>query len=145
VAVCLSVLTTPVVGIAHAAATAHRQEVTASGDDLAPSDLAAFVDGTMAAGMRDHHVPGAVVVVRGEETLLAKGYGTADVDAYLPFEISATDEDPVTLERLGTHTAGFEEQAVGIYAASPGDRLPPALAALAFVWQLHHWRPLVGP
>jgi len=41
--------------------------------------LEAFVDGAVAAHMRDHDIPGATVsVVRGGRTLFAKGYGVAD-------------------------------------------------------------------
>ncbi|MFC7009089.1 hypothetical protein [Halalkalicoccus salilacus] len=50
-----------------------------------PDDLETFVDGLMAAHLEAHDVAGATVsVVGGGETLLAKGYGYADVAARYP-------------------------------------------------------------
>jgi CubicO group peptidase (beta-lactamase class C family) len=50
-----------------------------------PDDLETFVDGLMAAGLEAHDVAGATVaVVGGGETLLAKGYGYADVERERP-------------------------------------------------------------
>jgi CubicO group peptidase (beta-lactamase class C family) len=56
----------------------------------------------------------------------------ADVNRYLD-EVTVPDAypgRPVTLERLATHTAGFEESAVGLYARSP-EAAPPTSTALA--------------
>ncbi|MDZ7689481.1 MAG: serine hydrolase [Halobacteriales archaeon] len=40
-----------------------------------------------------------------------------DVNEYLDgFQVTETYDDPVTLEHLGTHTAGFEEKVVGLFA-----------------------------
>src|SRR4029079_7234646 len=46
-----------------------------------------------------------------------------DVNAYLDFPIPATYAEPITVEHLLTHTAGFEEQ-YAAQLARPGDVLP---------------------
>ncbi|WP_336362504.1 serine hydrolase domain-containing protein [Halalkalicoccus salilacus] len=62
-----------------------------------PADLETFVDGLMAAHLEAHDVAGATVsVVGGGETLLAKGYGYADVASEIP--VSAEE----TLFRIGS-------------------------------------------
>jgi CubicO group peptidase (beta-lactamase class C family) len=132
--------------------------------------LEAWLDETMAEHLERHHVPGAtVVVVRGEEMALAKGYGYADLDAERPvradetvFSIGSTGKlvtwtavmqgvedgrldpdrnvddyltdsavsvadtypEPVTLEHLGTHSAGFEDTFAGMLADDPDDVQP---------------------
>jgi CubicO group peptidase (beta-lactamase class C family) len=56
-----------------------------SGGPADPSELEAFIDGLMAAHLRAHNTPGAVVsVVRGGELFFAKGYGYADAAARRP-------------------------------------------------------------
>jgi CubicO group peptidase (beta-lactamase class C family) len=132
--------------------------------------LEAWLDETMADHLERHHVPGAtVVVVRGDEMTLAKGYGYADLDAGRPvgaaetvFSIGSTGKlvtwtavmqgveegrldldrdvddyltdstvsvpdtypEPVTLEHLGTHSAGFEDSFAGMLADSPDEIRP---------------------
>ncbi|MFP8951864.1 serine hydrolase [Natrialbaceae archaeon A-arb3/5] len=117
-------------------------------------ELEALVDDLVAEEMAEHDVPGATVaVVEGDEAVLAKGYGEADIEAGEPVranetafiigsvgklvtwtavmqgvedgtldldedvntyledsevEIPETDDEPVTLRHLGTHTAGFD-------------------------------------
>ncbi|MCY1081163.1 serine hydrolase domain-containing protein [Archangium lansingense] len=45
-------------------------------------ELEGFLDGVLSAQLEDFHIPGAAVaVVRGEQLLVAKGYGHADLDA----------------------------------------------------------------
>jgi CubicO group peptidase (beta-lactamase class C family) len=129
------------------------------------TELEHWADETVAGQLERHHVPGAaVVLVRGNETLLAKGYGYADLEAERPvdpettvFSVGSTgklvtwtavmqgvedgrlalDRDvndyltdsavsvpdtyphPVTLEHLGTHTAGFEDVFTGMVADDP--------------------------
>lgn len=62
---------TPVETVALAAFEPTREEAV----------LEAFVDGAVAAHMRDHDIPGVTVsVVRSGRTLFAKGYGVADAD-----------------------------------------------------------------
>ncbi len=43
----------------------------------------------------------------------------ADVNRYLDFRIPAYDGKPITLRQLMTHTAGFEESAKHLFAATP--------------------------
>jgi CubicO group peptidase (beta-lactamase class C family) len=47
-----------------------------------------------------------------------------DVNQYLDFQIPATFAEPITLEHLLTHTAGFEEQLEALQVASQKDVLP---------------------
>src|SRR5262249_58815226 len=55
------------------------------------AELEAFVDGVMAAELRDHHVAGATVSVVKDGTLwLAKGYGYADVGHRTPADAAGT-------------------------------------------------------
>lgn len=45
----------------------------------------------------------------------------ADVNIYLPFEIPPTYPEPITLNHLMTHTAGFEARTFGMAAEEPED------------------------
>src|SRR5262249_2234779 len=47
-----------------------------------------------------------------------------DVNAYLDFAIPQTYPDPVTLRRLLTHTAGFEETLKNLFVSRDGDLKP---------------------
>ncbi len=57
-----------------------------------------------------------------------------DVNAYLDFKIPERPDGPVTLRRLMTHTAGFEETVQGLISADP-QRIEPLEATLK------HWVP----
>lgn len=72
-----------------------------------PAEVEAFLDGLMAAYMRDKHIAGITVsVVRDGQILLAKGYGYADVEKRRPV-------DPVTtLFRIGSVSKLFTWTAV---------------------------------
>jgi CubicO group peptidase (beta-lactamase class C family) len=48
----------------------------------------------------------------------------ADINTYLDFRIPDTYPQPITLEHLLTHTAGFEESWFETFALDPDDRLP---------------------
>jgi CubicO group peptidase (beta-lactamase class C family) len=51
----------------------------------------------------------------------------ADVNRYLdgaPFTVPATFQQPITLAHLMTHTPGFEDVVVGLFARSPADMRP---------------------
>ncbi len=48
----------------------------------------------------------------------------ADINTYLDFEIPAAFPEPVTLENLLTHTAGFEEQLAALQVTTQTDVLP---------------------
>ena len=76
----------------------------------APTDaeeLERFIDGVMAAHLRDHEVAGATVaVVRGGSLLFSKGYGHADADGRNPVDPATT------LFRIGSVTKPFTWVAV---------------------------------
>ena len=128
---------------------------------LAPAELEAFVDGYMASYLEQAHIAGATVsFIEGEEIVLAKGYGWADVEARAPvepeqtlFRIGSVSKlfvwtsvmqlveqrklhpltdvneylqdlevpdaygTPVNMAQLMTHTAGFDERVIGLFAA----------------------------
>ena len=56
-----------------------------SGGPADPAEVEAFMDGLLAAHLRDKGIAGATVaIVRDGGVLLAKGYGFADVSARAP-------------------------------------------------------------
>jgi CubicO group peptidase (beta-lactamase class C family) len=74
----------------------------------------------------------------------------ADVNTYLKdFKIPATYPQPITMENLMTHTAGFEEQPVGLtvsdptYLQLPGTVLAQTIPARVWppgqVWSYSNW------
>jgi CubicO group peptidase (beta-lactamase class C family) len=63
-----------------------------------------------------------------------------DVNRYLEFEVPQTWRDPVTLERLLTHTAGFDERVIG-YAAPSRDSVGPLGPHLAANLPYRGWAP----
>jgi CubicO group peptidase (beta-lactamase class C family) len=119
--------------------------------------LAGYFDTAVPDGLKQNHVPGAVVsVVAGDRTVFAKGYGLADAEDGVPFDpdrslvriasitklftwtavmqqvqagrldlhtdvnhyltafkIPSTYPQPVTLQNLMDHTAGFEDRIIG--------------------------------
>ncbi|ADJ13573.1 serine hydrolase domain-containing protein [Halalkalicoccus jeotgali] len=79
-------------GAAAAGAVAGRPAGAQSDPDSPdPDGLETFVDGLMAEGLAEHDVAGATVaVVGGGETLLAKGYGRADVENDEPVDAEET-------------------------------------------------------
>lgn len=135
--------------------------------DLTKPDLEAFLDALIPAQLQNRDIAGAVVaVVKGNQVLIAKGYGYADfvakkpvvadktlfrpgsiskiftaiavmqlveqgkldldrdVNDYLDFAIPKTYPEPVTLRRILTHTAGFEETLKNLFVPGPG-AVPP--------------------
>ncbi|MEC9488963.1 MAG: serine hydrolase domain-containing protein [Halanaerobium sp.] len=48
----------------------------------------------------------------------------ADINTYLDFQIPATYDEPITMRNLMTHTPGFEDQGIGVFARSLQDILP---------------------
>lgn len=73
----LTVVSTPAIAsVDYSARPSVHQQI----EDTAAFE--AWLDETMAAQLERHHVPGAtVVVVEGDDVLLAKGYGYADLEA----------------------------------------------------------------
>ena len=71
-----------------------------------PAQMAAFLDGVLAAGLADQHVPGAVVVVvKDGEVLFSKGYGFADVEGKISVDPASTLFRPGSISKLFTWTA----------------------------------------
>ncbi|MFX1254426.1 MAG: serine hydrolase domain-containing protein [Promethearchaeota archaeon] len=127
------------------------------------TELEEFMDEIMNEHLETYKIPGAtVVVVKNDTTLLAKGYGFADiaqqkpvianqtlfriasvsklftwtavmqlweqgkvdlnedVNSYLTtFQLPATYPEPITLNHLMTHSAGFEDRIIGEEAYDP--------------------------
>ncbi len=132
------------------------------------TELAVFLNTTMAEQLENYGIAGATVaVVKDGKLFYAHGYGYADVEHKTPvdantsmfqigsitklftwtavmqlvqegkidlhadvntylkdFKIPAAYPQPVTMEHLMTHTAGFEEQPVGQGVSNPADIKP---------------------
>lgn len=70
------------------------------------AELEAFLDGVMAAGLRDHHIAGATVVVVKDGVIhVAKGYGYADVARRTPVDPQRTLFHIGSVTKLFTWTA----------------------------------------
>ncbi len=90
----------PATAPAPATAAAPRQGPTD------PKELEAFLDGLMAAYLRDKHIAGATVaVVRDSALLLAKGYGYADLARRTPVDPRTTLFRIGSISKLFTWTA----------------------------------------
>ncbi len=71
-----------------------------------PREIEAFIDGLMAAYLRDKHIAGATVaVVRDSTILLAKGYGYADVAKRTPVDPRTSLFRIGSISKLFTWTA----------------------------------------
>jgi CubicO group peptidase (beta-lactamase class C family) len=71
-----------------------------------PAELEIFIDGAMAALMKSHRVPGAVIsVVKDGEVFFAKGYGYADVDRRVPVDAERTMFRIASVSKLFAWTA----------------------------------------
>ncbi|WP_124194457.1 serine hydrolase domain-containing protein [Natrarchaeobius chitinivorans] len=85
------------------------QETDAPSDEVVfddPEELEALVDEVMAEEMADGDVPGATVaVVEGDETVLAKGYGEADLETGEPVRANETAFMTGSVGKLVTWTA----------------------------------------
>ncbi len=86
--------------------TTAPEHASGTAGDLTPADLEALADAFMDTEMADKHVTGAALVaVRGEEVLLVKGYGTANLEADTPVT-------PETVFRAGSIAKLFTATAV---------------------------------
>ena len=71
-----------------------------------PMDLESYIDGVMAEQLETEKMAGAVVaVVERSEILLAKGYGSADVEQKVPVDGATTLFRPGSISKLFTYTA----------------------------------------
>ncbi|SFT69617.1 serine hydrolase domain-containing protein [Halomonas saccharevitans] len=69
-------------------------------------DLEAFVDGFVTARMEAHHVAGVTVaVVKNDALVLARGFGSADIEAGRPVVAERTLFRPGSISKLFTWTA----------------------------------------
>ena len=90
-------------------------------DDPAPTttsleraDLDAWLDGFLPYALERARIPGAVVVVvRGKETLLQKGYGFSDVAKKVPVSPETTLFRPGSVSKLFTWTAVMQQVEAG--------------------------------
>lgn len=80
--------------------------VATSAHDLTAVDAEAWLDGLMPNALKTGHVPGAVVViVKGGQVLLEKGYGFADAEKRTPVDPKTTLFRPGSTSKLFTWTA----------------------------------------
>jgi len=78
----------------------------AAAEPLDPAALGAFFDDLLPAQLEERHIPGAAVaVVRGDELLLARGYGHADLEARRPVDPEHTLFRTGSVAKLITWTA----------------------------------------
>lgn len=81
---------------------------------LTPSDVEAWLDGFLPYALEKGRVAGAVVVVvRGNETILQKGFGFSDVAARKPVLPDATLFRPGSVSKLFTWTAVMQQVEAG--------------------------------
>jgi CubicO group peptidase (beta-lactamase class C family) len=98
----------PQPGFASASAqtSALEQAATQSPEPIDPEELEVFLDDLLTAEMADKHVPGAVVaVVQDGSLLLAKGYGYADLEGQVPVDPERTLFRTASVSKLFTWTA----------------------------------------
>lgn len=82
--------------------------------DLDPVDLEAWLDGFLPYALARGQIAGAVVVVvRGDEVVLEKGYGYSDVAAREPVDPDATLFRPGSVSKLLTWTAVMQQVEAG--------------------------------
>ncbi|MFN3369970.1 MAG: serine hydrolase domain-containing protein [Sphingomonadaceae bacterium] len=79
-----------------------------------PADLGAWLDGFMPLALARSQIAGAVVVVvRGSDILLARGYGLADVERRKPVDPDATLFRPGSVSKLLVWTAVMQQVEAG--------------------------------
>lgn len=80
-----------------------------------PQELEAFVDRFMSNEMLPEKVPGAAIsIVQGDEIVLAKGYGYADLDENIPVDADRTLFRVASLSKLFTATATMQLDTQGL-------------------------------
>jgi len=81
---------------------------------LTPTDLEAFLDGFLPYALERARIPGAVVVVvRGDQVVLEKGYGFSDVARRKPVLPETTLFRPGSVSKLFTWTAVMQQVEAG--------------------------------
>lgn len=82
--------------------------------NLTPTDLEAFLDGFLPYALERARIPGAVVVVvRGDQVVLEKGYGFSDVAKRKPVLPETTLFRPGSVSKLFTWTAVMQQVEAG--------------------------------
>lgn len=80
------------------------------GQELDRTDLESWLDGYMPYALKSGDVAGAmVVVVKGDQILLEKGYGYADIDKRTPVDPRQTLFRPGSISKLFTWTAVMQQ------------------------------------
>lgn len=75
-----------------------------------PAELETFLDGLMAAHMKNHHVAGAVIaVVKDGALFFSKGYGYADLEQNVPVDPAHTLFRPGSVSKLFVWTAVMQQ------------------------------------
>jgi CubicO group peptidase (beta-lactamase class C family) len=75
-------------------------------EPIDPDELKVFLDELMAAEMADNHIPGAMLaVVEDGSLVLAKGYGYADLEGRVPVDPERTLFRIGSVSKLFTWTA----------------------------------------
>ncbi len=86
--------------------TAQKQAATQPAGSVDPRELELFLDGLVSTTMAENYVPGAVViVVKDSSTLLAKGYGYADLETEEQVDPESTLFRIASVSKLLTWTA----------------------------------------
>ncbi len=75
-----------------------------------PTELETFLDGLMAAHLKNHHVAGAVIaVVKDGQLFFSKGYGYADLEQNIPVDPARTLFRPGSVSKLFVWTAVMQQ------------------------------------
>lgn len=104
----------PAPAVKKAEATASAAKTAAAPASLDPKDLEAWMDGYLPYALERGRIPGAVVVVvRGGEVVLEKGYGYSDVAKRAPVLPETTLFRPGSVSKLLTWTAVMQQVEAG--------------------------------
>ena len=104
----------PAPAVKKAEATASAAKTAAAPASLDPKDLEAWMDGYLPYALERGRIPGAVVVVvRGGEVVLEKGYGYSDVAKRAPVLPETTLFRPGSVSKLFTWTAVMQQVEAG--------------------------------
>ncbi|MFF2093374.1 serine hydrolase [Paenibacillus sp. NPDC058174] len=97
---------TPASAAEQTATTAITSELEGAADINDSTKLAAFIDGIMNVQMENYKIPGAVIaIVKDGKTVLAKGYGHADIEKGTPIDPKTSLFRIASTTKLFTWTA----------------------------------------